>query len=80
MKTAWTKGLASDEVKEITLSYGGSAVLRIRLAQLLGEKIGTADKKSYSEDGYDCPNWAYKQADLAGYKRAMKEIISLLGK
>lgn len=30
-----------------------------------------------SENDYDNPNWAYKQADLVGYKRAMNEIIKM---
>ena len=78
MKTSWTKGLDVDEKKEVTLSFNASAVLRLRLEALLEEKIVSADKDSYSKEGYDCPNWAYKQADLAGYKRAIKDTISLL--
>ncbi len=78
MKTLWTKGLGVDEKKEVQLSYNASGTLRLRLEGLVGEKIGSADKASYDGKGYDCANWAYKQADLAGYKRAMKEIISLL--
>lgn len=78
MKTSWTKGLDADEKKEVRLSYNGSGVLRLRLEGLLEDKIGTAEKESYDKNGYECPNWAYKQADLAGYKRALKEIISLL--
>lgn len=78
MKTSWTTGLDKDEKKEVELSYKAAGVLRERLAVLANDKINTADKKSYSEEGYECPNWAYKQADLAGYKRAMKEIISLI--
>lgn len=30
-----------------------------------------------SENDYNNPNWAYKQADLVGYKRAMNEIIKM---
>lgn len=78
MKTVWIKGLEDDASQEIKLSFNSSALLRSRMEVLLKEKISTADKKSYSEEGYDSPNWAYKQADLAGYKRAMHEIISLI--
>ncbi len=78
MKTSWTKGLDVDEKKEVTLSYNASGTLRLRLEVLLKEKASVAEKESFDKEGYNCPNWAYKQADLAGYKRAMKEIISLL--
>lgn len=78
MKTSWTKGLATDEKKEVELSYNASGVLRLRLIKLLEEKVASAEKESYSKEGYACPNWAYKQADLAGYKRALKDAISLL--
>lgn len=78
MKTEWKKGLDTDDKKEVELSFNGSGILRKRLEVLLKSKIHTSDKKSYTSDGYDCPNWAYRQADIAGYKRAMNEIISLI--
>lgn len=78
MKTQWTGGVNKDDKKEIELSFNGSGVLRKRLGVLIEAKIKAAEKDSYSKEGYDCPNWAYKQADLAGYKRSLKEIISLI--
>lgn len=78
MKTAWTKGLTLDSKNEIKLSFHASGLLRERLVLLLKEYIETADKDSYSKEGYSSPNWAYVQADIAGYKRAMHEIISLI--
>lgn len=78
MKTSWTKGLEPDLVKEITLQYKASTVIRERLKKLLTEKWESEDKKRLLDGAYDCPNWAYKQADVAGYHRALKEILSLL--
>ena len=78
MKTSLTKGLDEQQAKEVTLTFNASAVLRERLISLLSEKSIAADKESMSKDGYDCPNWAYKQADMQGYKRALSEISSLL--
>lgn len=77
MKTVLTKGLDKDASNEIKLSFNASGLLRERYVELLIEKIKAADKESYSKEWYDCPNWAYKQADIAGYKRAMNEIIAL---
>ena len=78
MKISWTKGLDTDEKKEVELSYNASGVLRLRLIKLLEDKIASYEKESYSKEGYECPNWAYKQADLQGYKRALKDAITLL--
>ena len=78
MKTEWKKGLDTEGKKEVELSFNGSGVLRKRLESLLSLKINASDKKSFNAEGYDCPNWAYRQADIAGYKRAMNEIISLI--
>ena len=78
MKTLWIKSLDNDQKKEIKLSFNSSTILRARLELLLEEKIISSDKESYSKSGYDCPNWAYKQADRSGYKRALKGVISML--
>lgn len=78
MKASWTKGLDVDEGKEVVLSFKGSRVLRERLKVLIENKINTADKASLNKEGYDCPNWGFKQADTIGYKRCAEDIISLL--
>lgn len=78
MKTTWKTGLDDEEKKEIELAFNASGILRKRLQHLANSKISIADKDSYSKKGYDCPNWAYRQADIAGYKRAMNEIILLI--
>ena len=79
MKTLWTGGVkGEDEKKEIKLSYNASGVTRKRLSDIIDVKTKEAEKASISKDGYACPNWAYKQSDLVGYKRAMAEIQSLL--
>lgn len=78
MKTAWKKGLEADAAKEIELQYKASLVVRRRLIEILEEKYKTEDKKRLLSDAYDSPNWAFKQADIAGYHRALSEIKSLL--
>ncbi|MDB4302071.1 hypothetical protein N9924_00745 [bacterium] len=78
MKTVWTKGLEADHAKEVSGDYKGALILRKRLAHILDDKLSSAENGSRSKDGYDCPNWAYKQADIIGYKRALQEIISLI--
>lgn len=78
MKTVWTKGVETEATKEIELQFKASMVIRKRLAEILRDKYATADKSRLLKDAYDTPNWAYKQADLAGYHRALSEILSIL--
>jgi len=79
MKTAWNKGCKNEGEKADRLSlFNQSAQLRKVMVTLLHAKIDDADKAGRSKEGYDCPNWAYKQADTQGYKRAMSEILSLI--
>ena len=78
MKLSITKGLEKDQAEEVTLAFKSSGVIRERLIKIAQDKITTADKASMSDSGYDNPNWAYKQADTQGYKRAISEIISIL--
>ena len=80
MKTSWVKGLEEDQKSEMESAFGASALIRERLKVILADKAVTAESSSLSKDGYDVSNWAYKQADAVGYKRCIKEIISLLEK
>lgn len=76
MKTVWTKGKETEVAKDIRASYAGSVVMRKRLQEILLERIAAANKSS--DDDYDSPSWAYRQADKAGFKRALSEIINIL--
>lgn len=78
MKTIWTKGLEEDEVEEIGLHFNSSKVLRDRLSHIVNEKIDAKEREVMSAQEYEKSNWAFKQADSVGYKRAMKEILSLI--
>lgn len=78
MKTAWTKGLETDAKAEMKLHFNSSVQLRKRLGVMLNEKIDAKNRETMKDDAYDCSNWAYKQADSQGYKRALSEIISLI--
>lgn len=78
MKLNWTKGLSGDAKRDIQIEYASSSNLRKRLEVLLREKQSSSQKAIISKDGYDSPNWAYKQADHTGYLRALEEVISIL--
>ncbi len=78
MKTVWTKGLDDDAKSEMEHLYAASNLVRKRLLTLLQEKDGVADKASLSSDNYESPSWGFIQADNVGYRRALREVMSLI--
>lgn len=80
MKLSWTKGKDEAVSKEISDNFKASALTRERLKELLEEVVASAENSSLTKDGYGVPNWAYLQADIIGYKRAIKEVLSLISK
>lgn len=78
MKSSWTKSLTEQEKDDIRASFKQGLVLRKRLAEIVTDKLDERERVSLSDEEYDCPNWAYKQAANQGYKKALLEIISLL--
>lgn len=80
MKSSWLKGLDKDAEKEMRMAFTSSLILRQRLARILLEKEELARNNNRKSENYECPNWAYKQADLLGYERALREILNLIEK
>lgn len=78
MKTVWTKGLESDAKDEIQVLFTSGARLRKRLSVIVAEKMDAKDRESMASTEYENPNWPFKQADAQGYRRALKEILSIL--
>lgn len=78
MKTRWTQGLDETTIQDVRGDFKSSLVTRKRLALLLDEDIRSAEKTALNKDGYDVANWALKQADLIGYKRALQHVINLI--
>lgn len=77
MKLDWTKGLEADHAKEVVSDFKGVPILKRRLRQILDERIEEARRLAISKSLYENPNWAYRQADLAGFERCLREIKSL---
>lgn len=78
MKTSWTNGKDTQDKQDIRQSFVAALVMRKRLLEILEEKIRSSWKASISKDGYECANWALKQADARGYERAMREVQQLI--
>lgn len=79
MKTVWLKGITNpDQKREVRQEYIKSAPTRIRLKEMLEDKIASARNQSRKESSYESPNWALMQADTIGYERALSEVISII--
>jgi hypothetical protein len=76
MKISWKTGLDEVAKSDVEKAFKGGSLLRQRLCELCEAKIQAS--LSVNNDQYDSPNWAYIQADNIGYRKALKEIISLL--
>lgn len=66
--------------KESTREEIKDTVLRARptldlLKEIVEHEIQSMETKA---SDYDCPSWAYKAADQAGYQRALIKILKLV--
>jgi hypothetical protein len=76
MISAWTKHLSDPKDKEqFKNSILGSKSVLNRLKALLDEQEAELIK---NENDYDNPNWAYRQADVNGYRRCLRSITTLI--
>lgn len=80
MNSLWTKGLkkGTQEYKDIEEAYKASSFLRKRLTLMLKQMLEEELKSKLSDNAYENPNWAYKQADSVGYARAIERMINAL--
>lgn len=75
----WASHLKTGEERaEMNRLVENSTVLLDRLKDLITEKVEVYQKKAISKESYASPNWALEQADNAGYRRALQEILELV--
>lgn len=77
-KSLLNKCESPEQERELKQSFVAAHLLREKLGEVLVDKAVNAQRNSIGKEGYDCPNWAYKQADIVGYQRALNEIMNLL--
>lgn len=79
MISAWTKNLKTEEEKERFKNQllGSKAVLN-RQQELLKEMEDDLDRVELNTNIYDKPNWDYRQADINGFRRALKAVNKLI--
>lgn len=79
MLEAWTRHLKTEEEKERFKNiYSGSKQVLERLSDLLDQIDNDDDDLETNPKVYDIPNWPYRQADLNGHRRAIKQIKKLI--
>jgi hypothetical protein len=75
MQTRWYQHRPKSEQEEIKNIVVNSQKLLDILQEVCYNTIQNGVKTQ--EADYDCPSWAFKQADLNGYLRAYNEILQL---
>lgn len=79
MKTAWFKGVKTDEDKaKREASIRASSHILDLITELMDEDDKSLSNAETASKVYDNPNWAYKQADVNGYRRCLKVYKDLL--
>lgn len=74
----YSKCKNADEKAQIRASYLAAYEYRQAMIHALKSKADATRKDSIKADAYDNANWAYKQADMVGYLRAIEEILNFL--
>jgi hypothetical protein len=77
--SAWTKHLETQEEKDrFKNQVLGSKVVLKRLQDILKEVEGDLDSVELDKRIYDAPNWDYRQADMNGFRRALKTFNKII--
>ncbi len=79
MISAWTRHLKTEEEKErFKQAVLGSKTVLTRLQELMNEMKDDAERTELDTRIYDIPNWDYRQADMNGYRRCLKQITKII--
>ena len=72
----WSSHLKGDESEEFKQRIKLAAPVLERLTKILDEKLVEANANRITQ--YDQAAWAYRQADLNGYNRAINDVLKYL--
>ena len=79
MISAWTKHLKTEEEKaKFKNTVLGSKLVLNRLQDIVNEIEQDLDNTELNTKIYDIPNWDYRQADMNGFRRAIKTIKKII--
>jgi len=76
LKSKFISGIPKEEQEELEELFRLARPVRERLSTLMEKKAKAAN--SNMKDQYESASWAYKQADLNGYLRAIKDLLTYL--
>ena len=76
LKSKFTSGVPEEERKELEELFHLARPVRERLSTLMRAKAKARNANLQTQ--YESPSWAYEQADLNGYTRAIKDILTYL--
>lgn len=79
MLSIWTHHIKDPEQKdkaETELKYSVTS-FNNRLRQILKDMDTSLDGQELATKAYDNPNWAYRQADINGYRRCIKKLLTI---
>lgn len=71
-------GLEEKDKVLFVQKYQSSKDIRDRIAEIIQYRLDAAIKSVEKEKLYEVPNWEYVQADNVGYRRALRECLTLL--
>ena len=79
LSTQLKRGLTEEQVDSINNEIGmGRRYLNLIVARIekeLDDKIKESESLSYTET----PNWSIRQADIMGYRRALRKVLDIMG-
>lgn len=78
LSQSWRDGLSDAEVSELKREIKGSPLLMRQLASVLKTMEDKSLKEMITKEGLLEPNWAIRQAELCGYRRALSEMEKIL--
>lgn len=77
MKAIWTSHLKDPkEIEDFKVYVKNSSALINRLSDILEAKLDAVERPKKTD--YDCPSWAYEQADRNGQVRTLLDILEIL--
>lgn len=78
MITAWYKHLDDPEqISNFKHTVRSARAVLERQSELLNEMEADVTRQELNPTVYDKPNWDYRQADINGYRRCIKQIRHL---
>jgi hypothetical protein len=78
MLEVWTRNLNPEDKERFKNAYAGSKTVLDRQVEILDQMESDVNDLEINPKAYDIPNWSHRQADLNGYRRALKQVKNLI--